>query len=246
MEKITARDIAQMIDLSLLNPTFTTQEVIDGCNLAKEYNVVSVCVRPCDVELAKSILDGTDTLVTTVIGFPHGDHLTETKVYETLKAIEQGCVEVDVVQNIGWTLSGQYDLVEADLKAVVEAAHAKGVKVKVIFENAYLNDEQKIKLCEICARVGADFTKTATGYAPSGATVHDLKLMRANTPDRMQVKAAGGVRSLDAALIVKAVGASRFGCTRTRTIMEEAIKRENEGTLVLPEITEDTKFDSEK
>lgn len=242
MEKVTARDIAMMIDLSLLNPTFTEQEVIDGLNLAKEYNVVSVCVRPFDVELANEMLKDCDTKVTTVIGFPHGTCLTETKVFETEKAIEQGCVEVDMVNNIALTLSGEYDKVEADIKAVADAAHAKGALLKVIFENAYLNDEQKIKLCEICTRAGADFTKTATGYAPSGATLHDLKLMRANTPANMQVKAAGGVRTLDAALKVKAVGGSRFGCTRTKTIMEEAIKREAEGTLVLPEITEDTEL----
>ncbi len=242
MEKVTSKDIAQMIDLSLLNPTFTHKDVVDGLNLAKEYNVVSVCVRPCDITLTKEMLDGTDIKVTTVIGFPHGTHTTETKVFETEQAIDLGCVEVDVVQNISYTLSGEYDKTEADLKAVVDAAHAKGAQVKVIFENAYLNDEQKIKLCEICARVGADFTKTATGYAPSGATLHDLKLMRANTPENMKVKAAGGVRTLDAVLKVLAVGGSRFGCTRTQTIMEEARKREAEGTLVLPEITEDTEL----
>ncbi|MCQ2512986.1 MAG: deoxyribose-phosphate aldolase [Lachnospiraceae bacterium] len=239
MEKVTARDIAMMIDLSLLNPTFTEQEVVDGLNLAKEYNVVSVCVRPCDVELANEMLKDCDTKVTTVIGFPHGTCLTETKVFETEKAIDQGCVEGDLVNNIAFTLSGEYDKVEADIKAVADAAHAKGALLKVIFENAYLNDEQKVKLCEICTRAGADFTKTATGYAPSGATIHDLKIMRANTPERMQVKAAGGVRTLDAALKVRAVGASRFGCTRTKTIMEEAMKREAEGTLVLPEVTDD-------
>lgn len=242
MEKVTSKDIAGMIDLSLLNPTFTHQDVVDGLNLAKEYNVVSVCVRPCDIALTKEMLAGTDIKVTTVIGFPHGTHTTETKVFETEQAIDLGCVEVDVVQNISYTLSGEYDKTEADLKAVVDAAHAKGALVKVIFENAYLNDDQKVKLCEICARVGADFTKTATGYAPSGATLHDLKLMRANTPENMKVKAAGGVRTLDAALKVLAVGGSRFGCTRTKTIMEEALKREAEGTLVLPEITEDTEL----
>ena len=135
-----------------------------------------------------------------------------------------------------------YDYVEKDLKAVVDAAHEKNVIVKVIFENAYLTDEQKKKACEICTRVGADFTKTSTGYAPSGATIHDLKLMRANTAPNMQVKAAGGVRKLDDALMVKAVGGTRFGCTRTETMLADAREREKAGTLVLPEVTDDMEF----
>ena len=246
MEKVTARDIAMMIDHSLLNPKFTEQEIRDGLEIAKKYNTVSVCVRPCDVLLAKEMLAGTDVLVTTVIGFPHGSNLTEVKVFEAEKAIEQGCVEIDMVLNIGKLLSGRYDEVEADIKAVVDVAHAKNVKVKVILENAYLNDEQKIEACKIITRAGADFTKTSTGYAPSGATIHDLKLMRANTPANMQVKAAGGVRKLDDALLCKAVGVTRFGCTRTPTMMEDAMEREKAGTLVLPEIDDDTEFESVK
>lgn len=242
MNKIKAQDIADMIDQSLLNPTFTLDDIRHGCEVAKEYNCISVCLRPCDVEYASELLRGSNVLITTVIGFPHGSNLTEVKVFETQKAIEQGCVEVDVVLNIGRLLSGDYDYVEKDLKAVVDAAHEKNAIVKVIFENSYLTDEQKLKACEICTRVGADFTKTATGYAPGGATIHDLKLMRANTPATMQVKAAGGVRKLDDALMVKAVGGSRFGCTRTETIMADARAREAAGTLVLPEVTEDMEF----
>ena len=242
MNKIKAQDIADMIDHSLLNPTFTLEEIKRGCEIAKEYKCISVCLRPCDVEFASEILKGSDVLITTVIGFPHGSNLSEVKVFETKKAIEQGCVEVDVVLNIGRLLSGDYEYVEKDLKAVVDAAHEKGVVVKVIFENAYLTDEQKLKACEICTRVGADFTKTATGYAPGGATIHDLKLMRANTPAHMQVKAAGGVRALDDALMVKAVGGTRFGCTRTESMMAAAREREAAGTLVLPEVTDDMEF----
>ena len=166
MNKLKAQDIADMIDQSLLNPTFTLDEVKHGCEVAMVYNCVSVCLRPCDVEYAAEILKGSNVRVTTVVGFPHGSNLTEVKVLETRRAIEQGCVEVDVVLNIGRLLSGDYDYVERDLKAVVDAAHEKGALVKVIFENAYLTDEQKIKACEICARAGADFTKTSTGYAP--------------------------------------------------------------------------------
>lgn len=246
MEKVTAKDIAMMIDHSLLNPIFTVQQVREGCELAKEYGCVTVCVRPTDVEMAMEILKDCPTKVTTVIGFPHGSNLTEVKVMEAKLAIEQGCEEIDVVENIGWLLSGEYDKVEADIKAVVDVAHAHNVLVKVILENAYLNDEQKIKACEICARAGADFTKTSTGYAPGGATIHDLKIMRAHTPATMKVKAAGGVRKLDDALLVRAVGGSRFGCTRTKTMLDDAIAREKAGTLTLPEIFDDTEFDAVK
>ncbi len=234
MEAVTAHDIAKMIDHSLLNPKFTRQEVEAGCLLAKEYDCATVCVKPCDVELAYSILRDTDVLTTTVIGFPHGSNLTTVKVLETNLAIEQGCKEIDVVLNIGRLMSGDDDLVESDLRAVVEAAHAKGVIVKVIFENAYLTDEQKVKACEICAKVGADYTKTSTGYAPSGATIADLKLMRAHTPAHMKVKAAGGVRTLDDALAVRAVGTARFGCTTTAVMVSEARTREAKGELVMP------------
>ena len=244
MNTLKAQDIADMIDHSLLNPAFTLDEIKHGCEVAKEYKCISVCVRPCDVEIAAEILKGSSTRVTTVIGFPHGSNLTETKVFEAERAIEQGCVEIDVVLNIGRLLSGDYEYVEKDPKAVVDVAHAKNVLVKVILENAYLNDEQKIKACEICARVGADFTKTSTGYAPGGATIHDLKLMRAHTPATMQVKAAGGVRKLDDALLVKEVGGTRFGCTRTESMLADARAREAAGTLTLPEIHDDTEFAS--
>ena len=235
MPNVTAHDIAKMIDHSLLNPKFTRQEVEAGCLLAKKYDCATVCVKPCDVELAYSILKDTDVITTTVIGFPHGSNVTAAKVLETEIAIQQGCKEIDVVLNIGRLLSGDYELVEKDLQAVTEAAHAKNVIVKVIMENAYLNDEQKKKACEICAKVGADYTKTSTGYAPSGASIADLKLMRANTPDRMKVKAAGGVRTLDDALAVRAVGTSRFGCTTTAVMLDEAKAREAAGTLTLPD-----------
>lgn len=242
MEKVTAKDIAKMIDHSLLNPAFTLDDIKNGCLLAREYDCASVCVRPCDVPVAMEILKDTDVMVTTVIGFPHGSNMTETKVFETKIAIEQGCKEIDMVLNIGMLLSGEYEYVKQDIKAVVDVAHEKGVIVKVILENAYLNDDLIKKACEICTEAGADFTKTSTGYAPSGATIHDLKIMRANTPANMQVKAAGGVRKLDDALLVRAVGGTRFGCTRTKEMLEEAKKREAEGTLVLPEIDENTEF----
>jgi len=233
--KVTAKEIAKMIDHSLLKPEMTRQEVIEGCLLAKQYDCATVCVKPCDVEAAMEILKGTDVLVTTVIGFPHGSNLTGVKVMEAEIAIEQGCKELDMVLNIGRLKSGDCDLVESDIRAVCDVSHSHGVIVKVIFENHYLTDDEKIKACEICEKAGADFVKTSTGYAGSGATIHDLKLMRSNCSDKVRIKAAGGVRTLDSALAVRAVGCERFGATATKPIVEDARKRETEGTLKLPE-----------
>gem|GEM_PF-42731 len=238
--KLTVRDIAKMIDHSLLRPEMTKEQVIEGCKLAKEYDVATVCVKPCDVAVAREVLKGTDVLVTTVIGFPHGSHRTETKVYEAELAMDDGAVELDLVLNIGRLLSREFDLVEKDIKAVVDVAHRRGVIVKVILENYYLTDELKEIACKICDRAGADFVKTSTGYAKGGATVADLKLMRRSTSPRMRVKAAGGVRTLDGALAVRACGGVRFGATATRAILEDARKREAEGTLV--EITDPREF----
>lgn len=230
-KKLTTRDIAKMIDHSLLRPQLTREQVIEGCRLAKEYDVASVCVKPCDVEVAMQELRGTDVLVTTVIGFPHGAHKTETKVYEAELAIKEGCVELDMVLNIGRLLSREFDYVEKDIKAVVDVAHRHGVIVKVILENCYLTDELKEIACKICERAGADFVKTSTGFGTGGATIADLKLMRRTCSSKVRVKAAGGVRTLDAALSVRAAGAVRFGATATKAILDEAKKREAAGTL---------------
>jgi len=235
MEKVTSRDIAKMIDLSLLNPVMTEEDIIAGCELAKKYDVASVCVKPCFVEKSYEILKDTDVKVSTVIGFPHGSNLTEVKVFEAGRALAQGCVELDLVLNIGKLLGGDFEYVESDIRAVAEATHEAGAILKVILENAYLTDELKAKACEIAESAGADFVKTSTGYAPGGATIPDLRLMRASTSDKVSIKAAGGVRTLDAALNVRAVGGSRFGCTATVKIMEEACEREAAGTLCLPE-----------
>ncbi len=230
---LTSKDIAKMIDHSLLKPELTVEQVREGCLLAKEYGVASVCVRPCDLKLAKELLAGSGVRVTTVIGFPHGAHTTAVKVFEAKEAIENGAVELDMVLNIGRLLSGQLDYVEQDIREVVKAAHEKGVIVKVILENCYLTDELKKTACEICEKAGADFVKTSTGFGTGGATIEDLKLMRASVSPKVKVKAAGGVRSLDAALAARSVGAERIGATATKTIMDEAIKREAEGKLDL-------------
>ena len=232
---VTAKEISKMIDHSLLRPDMTRQEVVQGCLIAKAYDCATVCVKPCDVTIAKEALRGCDVLVTTVIGFPHGHSVTEVKVKEAEIAIDQGCEELDLVLNIGRLKSGDFDFVEEDIRAVCDASHRKGVIVKVILENAYLTDDEKKKACEICERAGADFVKTSTGYAKSGATIHDLQLMRRACSAKVRVKAAGGVRTLDGALAVRAVGCTRFGATATQKIVEEARQRERDGTLRIPD-----------
>lgn len=228
---LTAGEIAKMIDHSLLKPELTIQQVIEGCRLAKEYDVASVCVKPCDVKLAKRELEGGDVIVTTVIGFPHGAHKTETKVFEAKQAIEDGAVELDMVLNIGRLISEDFDYVKQDIKKVIEFAHEKDVKVKVILENCYLTDELKEIACRICEEAGADFVKTSTGYGTSGATIEDIKLMRKTCSEKVKIKAAGGVRTLDAALAVRKAGAARFGATATKIILDEAAAREKTGKL---------------
>lgn len=211
IDSLSERDIAKTIDHSLLRPELDDAFVEDGCRLAAEYDVASVCVRPADVARAKAILDGTDVKVGTVVGFPHGNHRTDVKVVETQRALADGATEIDMVIQIGALKSGRDADVQADIAAVVEAAHAGGAIVKVIFENAYLTDDEKIRACRLTEAAGAEFVKTSTGFAPSGATHADLKLMREHTSLPTQVKAAGGVRTLDALLEVMALGTTRIG-----------------------------------
>ncbi|MFW6287336.1 MAG: deoxyribose-phosphate aldolase [bacterium] len=228
---VTTNDIAKMIDHSLLKPQLTREEVKEGCLLADEYETITVCVRPSDVSFAKETLADSNVKVTTVIGFPHGSNKTETKVFEAEEAIKDGAVELDMVLNIGRLVSGDFDYVEKDVKAVVDVAHQHNVTVKVILENCYLTDEQKEKACKLCERAGADYVKTSTGFGTGGHTIEDLKLMRKTCSPDVKVKAAGGVRTLDAALAVRKVGAVRFGATATETILDEAKEREDKGVL---------------
>lgn len=228
---LRAYDIAKMIDHSLLRPELTEEQVREGCRLARAYDVATVCVKPCDVRIAKEELDGSDVLVTTVVGFPHGSNKTEIKVTEAEEAIRDGAVELDMVLNIGRLVSKQFEYVEKDIKAVVDTAHAKGVIVKVILENCYLTDAMKEEACRICERAGADFVKTSTGFGTGGATLEDLKLMRKTCSDKVRVKAAGGVRTLDGALAVRSVGTVRFGATATKAILENAKELESRGEL---------------
>jgi deoxyribose-phosphate aldolase len=221
IETLTERDIAKTIDHSLLKPELDDAFVEAGCRLAAKYDVASVCVRPVDVKRAKAILAGTDVAVGTTIGFPHGNHVTEIKVAEARRALADGATELDMVLQIGALKAGRDADVESDIRAVVEVGHAAGALVKVIFENAYLTDEEKIRACHLSEAAGADFVKTSTGFAPSGATLDDLKLMRANTSPHIRIKAAGGVRTLDALLAVMDVGVTRVGATATEPIIKE-------------------------
>ena len=221
IDDLTERDIAKAIDHSLLRPELDDAFVEEGCRLAAEYDVASVCVRPADVARARAILDGTDVKVGTVIGFPHGNHRTETKVFEAHRALAEGATELDMVIQIGALKSGRDADVQADIAAVVDIAHASGAIVKVIFENAYLTDDEKIRACRLSEAAGADFVKTSTGFAAGGATHDDLRLMRANTSPHIQVKAAGGVRTLDALLEVMALGTTRIGATATKAIIDD-------------------------
>lgn len=221
IDDLTEHDIAKAIDHSLLRPELDDVFVEDGCRLALKYHVASVCVRPADVRRAKAILEGTDVAVGTTLGFPHGNHTTEVKVFEARRALADGATELDMVLQIGALKSGRDADVEADIRAVVEVGHAAGAIVKVIFENAYLTDDEKIRACRLTESAGADFVKTSTGFAPSGATHDDLRLMRANTSPHIQVKAAGGVRTLDALLAVMDLGVTRIGATATEAIIED-------------------------
>jgi len=218
---LTERDIAKAIDHSLLRPELDDEFVEAGCRLAAEYDVASVCVRPADVVRARSILDGTDVAVGTVIGFPHGGHRTDIKVAEARMALAEGATELDMVIQIGALRSGRDADVRADIAAVVDVAHAAGAIVKVIFENAYLTDDEKIRACRLSEAAGADFVKTSTGFAPGGATHDDLRLMRANTSPHIGVKAAGGVRTLDALIDVMNLGVTRIGATATKAIIDD-------------------------
>lgn len=229
MSMPTLAELAQMFDHSLLQPHLTDADLEQGCRLAAEYQVASVCIKPYSVSLAAKLLAGSGVKVGTTIAFPHGGHLTKVKVYESEAALADGAVELDMVVNLGKVLSKDWAFVGADIQAVVDVAHRGGGKVKVIFENAILKDEHKIELCKICGDAGADWVKTSTGYAESGATLEDLRLMRQHSPAHVQVKAAGGVRTFERLLEVRAIGVTRVGATATKTILDEAKQKLSQG-----------------
>jgi deoxyribose-phosphate aldolase len=217
----TYSEIAKMIDHSLLNPALTVPELEAGCQLALRYDVASVCILPYYAARCSEILAGTTVQPSTTIGFPHGGHTTAVKLTEAHQALKDGATELDMVINISQARSGNWSYVEREIQLLSEATHAKGAKIKVIFENAYLDDTAKIRLCEICGEIGVDWVKTSTGYAASGATLYDLGLMRRHSPPTVQVKAAGGIRTLDALLELRALGVSRVGATRTAEMLDD-------------------------
>jgi deoxyribose-phosphate aldolase len=221
----TYEDMAKMIDHSLLNPILTVDELEAGCQLALDYNVASVCILPYYLKRCAEILAGSTVNASTTIGFPHGGHTFEVKLAETVKALKDGGQELDMVVNISKVLSGDWEYVTHEIAEITQHTHDYGQKVKVIFENCYLNNEQKIKLCQICSEIGVDWVKTSTGYGTGGATMEDLKLMIDNTPDSVQVKAAGGVRDMDKLLEVRALGVTRCGASRTKEMLEDCKQR---------------------
>jgi deoxyribose-phosphate aldolase len=233
MNKVT--EVAKMIDHSILHPTLTDDDLRRECEVARKYNVASVCVKPYAVKLAAEFIRGSDVLVGCVIGFPAGNSSINVKAYETETACKDGAVEIDMVINIGKALQEDWQYIEEEIKTVVETSHRYGAITKVIFETDFVTkDEHKIKLCEICSKVGADYVKTSTGfgfvkgqdgkYSYAGATAHNLSLMRKHSAPGVKVKAAGGVRTLTDLLKFKELGITRCGATATVTMLEEAKK----------------------
>jgi deoxyribose-phosphate aldolase len=213
-------ELAKMIDHSLVRPELTDDDVIAGCELARSYDVASVSVRPCDVEMAARVLAGSAVKVGSVAGFPHGSSTTAVKLYEARDVLRRGAREIDMVLNIAKLRSRQFQYVETELLQMAETCHKEGALLKVIFENDWLTDELKIVACRICGRAGVDFAKTSTGFAPSGYTIEDLRLMRAHLPESVGLKAAAGVRTLEKAKEVYEAGCTRFGATATATILD--------------------------
>jgi deoxyribose-phosphate aldolase len=221
----TLEQVAKTIDHSILKPDFTYADVEAGAALAREFNTASYCIRPMDVAVAAKALAGSSVNVCTVVGFPHGSTTSAVKAFETADAIKNGAVEIDMVINVSALLSGDFEFVETDIRGVVEVAHAAGASVKVIFETAFLNDELIVKACELTERAGADYVKTSTGFASEGATLHNVKLMKATVGDRLKVKSSGGVRTLDQLIDYMDAGVTRSGCSATAQVLEEFISK---------------------
>ncbi|KAB8270338.1 hypothetical protein BDV30DRAFT_166211 [Aspergillus minisclerotigenes] len=232
---VTLHQLAKMIDHSLLHPTMTDEDIVAGLQIARASNVATACVKPYLIPLAKKELAGSDVLVCPVIGFPHGNSTTEIKVIEATAAAKAGGNEIDMVVNVGKVLGGDWDYVKEEIRQINEAVVANGAILKVIFENDYLQSQHIARLCEICTELKVAFVKTSTGYGfvkqkdgsynYRGATVKDLKLMREKSGKDVQIKAAGGVRTLDDLLHVMSLGVTRIGATATGAILEEAKKR---------------------
>lgn len=218
-------DIAKLFDHAILKPTQTDEDLKKQCEIAKKYEVATVCVKPYHVKLAKEFLAGSVVEVAVVVGFPHGSNTTETKIQETREAIEDGATEVDMVVNIGKVLQGDFEYVKKDVQSVIDTAHSKGAIVKVIFETCYLNDEQKIKLCQICSEVEADYVKTSTGFGTGGATIEDVELMKKHVSNGVKIKASGGIRTREQAEAFVKAGCQRLGVSATAEIVEGNVSK---------------------
>ena len=228
---LTAKAIAKMIDHSLLQPDMTDDDITRHCGIARELDVATVCVRPYDVAFCRKLLEGSDVGISVVVGFPHPNSTTATKVFEARQTMADGATELDIVMAYGKARSGDWNFVEEDLQAVTEAAHAGNAIVKVILENYYLSRAEIVQSCQICEKVGADFVKTSTGYAAGGSLADDIRLMRSSCHPQVAIKAAGGIRTLDDFLEMMAAGSTRQGTRSTKEIYEEALKRESENRL---------------
>jgi deoxyribose-phosphate aldolase len=230
------QSVARRIDHALLKPTLTDAELDAGCRLAREYAVASVCIVPHALRRCAELLAGSGVEPSTVIGFPHGTAATAIKRAEAEQALRDGGTELDMVVNVGKLLGGDYAYVEAEIRSLCDAAHQAGKKLKVIFENAYLDREHKIRMCAICSAIGVDWVKTSTGFGPSGASLDDLRLMRSHTPASVQIKASGGIRTLDQVLEIQGLGVSRIGTSSTAAILDELRAR-----LARPNVQTDQK-----
>jgi deoxyribose-phosphate aldolase len=235
MNKLSLNTLSKMIDHSLLHPTLTDSDIIEGCRLSKEYNVATACVKPYSIEMASEVLKGSDVSVCSVIAFPHGNSNLKIKLAEAGDAILRGAAEIDMVINIGEVLSEKWGYISKEIKEINELVIEHKRILKVIFENDYLEDKHIIKLCEICSEHSVAFVKTSTGYgfvkqdngmySYQGATDHHLKLMRKHCKETVKIKAAGGIRTLDDLIRVRELGVTRIGATATVSILEDAKRR---------------------
>jgi deoxyribose-phosphate aldolase len=232
---LTLREIAQLIDHSLLHPTLTDEDILKGCELADKYGVATVCVKPYAISLARQALKGSPVGICAVVGFPHGNGMTMVKLREAQEALLAGAIEIDMVINIGKAIGGAYDYVKEEIRAINRACQRNNAPLKVIFENDFLTDNEIVELCKVMNDVNVAYVKTSTGfgfvkqpdgsYNYKGATEHHVKLMRQHCAPHIRIKAAGGIRTLDELLKFRELGCSRIGVSATEAIMEEAKSR---------------------